>query len=84
MGGWPAKRDHIDLESIRDSTPSEHTIFISPSRARESYHTEQECPHVSRGFYVIKPDDPRHKVFREEYLKCLWCRYDANDTLDLG
>lgn len=83
MGSWPAKIKTTDLQHIRDSAPSGHTIFLSPSRHRDCYHTEQKCPHVSSGFFVIEPDDIRHREFREKYPKCLWCRYDGNDVLDL-
>lgn len=60
----------------------ERVIYASKSR-NEFYHTKRRCPHVSPGFLVLAVDGPRARRIREEREECSWCKYDANDALEL-
>lgn len=81
---WPENLLNSDLPRLGETTqPTGQTIFIAPSHGRGRYHTENDCPHVSAGFFVIPPDDDRHNHYRDSMEKCMWCKYDANHTLEL-
>lgn len=70
-----------DVTAMQDRDPG--IIYASPVRSRDVYHITRECPYVSPGFLVLDERDTRVRRFRLELPECMWCRYDADNTLNL-